>query len=250
MREIRIYSQTPLTANAVIELHADAARHVGQVLRMQPGQALVMFDGTGGSYPAVIHKVSNRMLSVATGTQLPEERESPVNLSLWHGLCRGERMDSVIQKATELGANTVRPLLTERSMVKLDERRAKKKLDHWQKTVISACEQCGRNRLPNIEAPKRLHDLLGGVGKFDLALILDPQASTGLTDALTSHAAAVKVLICTGPEGGFTNEEVALATQAGMLNVHMGPRVLRTETAPLAAISIVQALLGDLRNSR
>jgi 16S rRNA (uracil1498-N3)-methyltransferase len=247
MREVRIYSSTPLTANAVIELPAEAARHVGQVLRMKPGQALVLFDGNGGSYAATIRDVSNRSLCIETGVHQTAERESPMHLTLWHGLCRGERMDSVVQKATELGANSIRPLLTERSMVKLDERRAKKKLDHWRKTAVSACEQCGRNQLPELEVPARLKDALDAIAEFDLALLLDPRSAIGLATALTGHSEAKKVLICTGPEGGFTAEEVEMAQQAGMLPVHAGPRVLRTETAPLVAISMVQTLLGDLR---
>ncbi len=249
MREVRIFSPTPLTANAIIELQAEAARHVSQVLRMQPGQALVLFDGTGGSYPAVISNLSNRTVSVETGTHQPEERESPVNLTLWHGLCRGERMDSIMQKATELGVNTIRPLLTERSLVKLDERRANKKLQHWQKIVVSACEQCGRNKLPSIEKPERLSEMLAKASEFDIALLLDPQAIMGLSTTLENHSNAANILICTGPEGGFTDEETEAAAQAGMLKVHAGPRILRTETAPLVALSIVQALLGDMRSS-
>ncbi len=243
MRNVRIFSLAQLAAQTAVELDENAARHVSQVLRMQPGQALTLFDGTGGEYPATIEIASRSKLRVFVGDYRDTGCESPLDITLWHGLCRGERMDAVIQKATELGVARIRPVLTERSVVKLDERRAAKKQTHWQKIAISACEQSGRNRIPDILTPAPLAAVLPEARGFGCAAILSPDATVSLAAAITGQG---NLLLVSGPEGGFTDTEVAAATASGMIAARLGPRVLRTETAPLVALAIAQQVSGDL----
>ena len=246
MRQIRVFSQEPLSGNVTITLDEGAARHVNQVLRMKAGQELVMFDGRGGEYPALIQTAARNHLTVVTGAHRAVECESNLHLTLWHGLCRGERMDTVVQKATELGVNLLVPIITERSVIKLSEDRSRKKLRHWHSVMVSACEQSGRNRLPKLVAPVSFTDALVDVGSHDCALLLDPLGEISLADALRDATTKSRVLICTGPEGGFSDAERQAAAAAGMLPVRVGPRVLRTETAPVVALGIAQMLAGDM----
>lgn len=248
MRDIRIYSPEPLRTDADIELGAAPTRHIAQVLRRREGETLILFDGSGGEYPAVIRRIEKNRAVVQTAAHDPVEREAPLAITLWHGICRGERMDTVVQKATELGVLTIRPLLTERAVVKLDASRTARKLEHWRRIAISACEQCGRNRIPTILPPAALTDCLNDcptdTADFDARLILHPGAGHSLAAAGLGRDA--RVVLCTGPEGGFTDAEVAAADRGGFRAVGLGPRVLRTETAPVAAIAALQALYGDL----
>ena len=243
MRNIRIFSSLPLTADSRAELGAGAARHVGQVLRMQPGQLLTLFDGRGGEYAAEIVSCARGKLSVAVGAHSDIEREAPLRVTLWHALCKATRMDSVVQKATELGAVCIQPIQTERSQIKLSGGRAERKLRHWTEIAIGACEQCGRNRVPAIMAPAAFSTLLPTAGGFSHALLMDPDGSATLAAGLQLSA---DVLVITGPEGGFSPAELSAAAARGISGVRLGPRVLRTETAPLAALAIMQALAGDL----
>lgn len=214
---------------------------------MQAGQELVLFDGCGGEYPAVIESISRNKVRVTTHEHRPIERESALRITLWHGLCRGERMDSVIQKATELGAHAIQPVITERSTVKISADRAEKKLRHWRGIISSACEQCGRNRLPHINTPMVFTDLLDRIDAFDQALLLHPRDSENLATRLSYLPESGRLLLCTGPEGGFSDHELSAAANAGMHTVHLGSRVLRTETAPVVALSIAQLIAGDMR---
>ncbi len=246
MREVRIYSPAPLQDDSQVELDGNAARHILQVLRLQEGQSLTLFDGSGGEFPAVIVATARKRVAVTTGKRRNAERESALQITLWHGLCRGERMDSVLQKSTELGVQLIQPLVSERSTVRLDAARAAKKLSHWQAVVASACEQCGRNRLPEVLAPASLDRLLPAVAGYDCAVLLDPRGQQPLGVSLQGLPATGSLVLCSGPEGGFSAAEIAAAQAAGMQISHMGPRILRTETAPLAALAIAQLLAGDL----
>jgi len=244
MREVRVYTEQQLTSGANIELSDGAARHISQVLRMKTGQSVVLFDGRGGEYPAEIVDIDRRSrIQLTLSAHNPVERESPLQITLWHGLCRAERMDTVVQKATELGVSAIQPMLTERSMIRLDEKRSAKKIRHWRQIAISACEQSGRNRVPEVMVPMRFNQLLRMPIAADVAIVLHPSATRSLTDTATG---CTRVLLCTGPEGGFSEAEIAAAEAAGMVSASFGPRVLRTETAPLAALSVLQALAGDL----
>lgn len=243
MRTVRIYSPEALKPGTRTELTGGPARHVNQVLRMQPGAMLTLFDGRGGEYPAQIVSSRRGRLVVDTGNHHPVERESALSVTMWPALCKRSRMDNIIQKATELGVAAIRPVHSERSQIKLDTARAARKLRHWQEVIISACEQCGRNRLPDIAGPTGLGDLLSTVATFDHAVLLDPAGAEPLGDSLRPQD---RVLMLTGPEGGFSAEERRAAAAHGVRSVRFGPRVLRTETAPVAALAVLQWLAGDM----
>jgi 16S rRNA (uracil1498-N3)-methyltransferase len=241
MRLTRVFSDHPLGAHRELALGASAAAHVGRVLRLAVGAELTVFDGRGGEYPATIVESRGTVLRVRLGDHRPLERESPLEITLAQGLVRGERMDWAVQKATELGVAVLSPLVTERSVVKLDVRQAAKRREHWRGVAIAACEQCGRNRLPEILSPTTYGQWLA-TARAGVRLLLDPTAASGLQ--AIGKVSAVTLLI--GPEGGLSPAERTLAVEAGFKPVRMGPRVLRTETAAIAAISALQALYGDL----
>lgn len=250
MRQTRVYVDAPLEDGTRIMLEGSAASHVTRVLRLRVGEALTLFNGRGGEYAAQIDKAHGESVTVAVGEHSREERESPLALTLAQGLSRGERMDWVVQKATELGVTSLAPLLTERSVVRLDAQQAGRKLNHWRAIAIAACEQCGRNRLPQVTPPVTLRDFLrsSASGPADGAaarvrLLLSPAAERGIAD-LSAAPKAVTVLV--GPEGGLTREEEDDALGAGFTAVRLGPRVLRTETAAIAALTALQREFGDL----
>jgi 16S rRNA (uracil1498-N3)-methyltransferase len=244
MRLSRVHVAGPLAVGARVSLEGTAANHVVRVLRLGVGDPLTLFDGEGGEHAARIEGLGRDTVSVAVLERLDLERESPLSLTLAQGISRGERMDFVVQKATELGVTRIVPLLTERSVVRLDERQARKKTEHWRLVGIAACEQCGRNRLPQIEEPLALHAFLAGCGgEASLRLLLSPTGETRIQD-LPAESVPVTVLI--GPEGGMAPQEQRAALAAGFTAVRMGPRVLRTETAALTALAILQHRRGDL----
>jgi 16S rRNA (uracil1498-N3)-methyltransferase len=240
-----VYVDAPLAAGKRVILEGNAASHVTRVLRLRVGEALTLFNGAGGEYAASIDAARGGRLTVAVGEPRAVERESPLTLTLAQGVSRGERMDLVVQKATELGVSGIVPLFTERSVVRLGAQQAERKLNHWRAIAIAACEQSGRNRLPNVAPPVSLADLLrsGADREGGTRLLLSPGASSRL-DALPRPATSITVLI--GPEGGLTNAEQEAAVAAGFLPVRLGPRVLRTETAAIAALTLLQREFGDL----
>jgi 16S rRNA (uracil1498-N3)-methyltransferase len=238
----RVFVDTPLAANATVSLAGDAANHVTRVLRLREGDALTLFDGRGGEYSARIAGMQRGGVRVQLGEHSEIERESPLELTLLQGIARGERMDLIVQKATELGATRIVTLMTERSVVRLDATQAERKAAHWHAVAIAACEQCGRNRVPEIEAPA---DYAAGLrSTAALKLLLDPTASQPMS-RLGTDVRSIALLV--GPEGGFTDLETELALRAGFEPRHMGPRVLRTETAAITALAALQATAGDLR---
>jgi 16S rRNA (uracil1498-N3)-methyltransferase len=247
MRLTRLHVEGPLVSGRRITLAGNAASHVTRVLRLRVGAQLVLFDGSGGEYEGSIDKAHGGEVTVAIGAHQALERESPLVLTLAQGVSRGERMDLVVQKATELGVSRIVPVLTERSVVRLTAQQSDRKLNHWRAITISACEQCGRNRLPQLAAPLTLAQLLSGDGGSGMAsgmrLLLSPEGSATLA-GLKRPVAAATVLI--GPEGGLSDEEERAAVAAGFTAVRLGPRVLRTETAAIAALALLQRELGDL----
>jgi 16S rRNA (uracil1498-N3)-methyltransferase len=240
MRLTRVFSNQSLAAGQEITLGAPTAAHVGRVLRLGAGAELTVFDGTGGEYPATIVESRGAVLRVRLGEHRAIERESPLKITLAQGLARGERMDWVLQKATELGVAVLAPLVTERSVVKLDARQAGKRLEHWRGVAIAACEQCGRNRLPEILSPAPFGEWLA-TAREGTRVLLDPTASSGLH----SIGAVRDVTLLIGPEGGLSPSERDAAVQAGFTPVRLGPRILRSETAAIAALSALQVLVGD-----
>jgi 16S rRNA (uracil1498-N3)-methyltransferase len=243
VRLTRVYVDAPLAAGERVILEGNAASHVSRVLRLRVGEALTLFNGAGGEYAASIDAARGGRLTVAVGEPRAVERESPLTLTLAQGVSRGERMDLVVQKATELGVSGIVPLFTERSVVRLGAQQAERKLNHWRAIAIAACEQSGRNRLPKVAPPLSLADLLrSGADREGGRLLLSPGATSRL-DALPHPATSVTVLI--GPEGGLTDAEQEAAVAAGFLPVRLGPRVLRTETAAIAALALLQREFGD-----
>lgn len=239
----RLHAGTTLSAGASVRIGADAANHALRVLRLQKGDPLTLFDGSGLDYPGTIVALDHQALTVALGTPVPVGNESPLAITLLQGICRSARMDTVVQKATELGVARIIPVATERSVVKVDGEQAARKRLHWQRIAISACEQSGRSLIPEIHAAGPLHAGLAIARDQAVRILLNPAATQTLAD-LPPSASTVAVLI--GPEGGLTESEAALASAAGFTPLRLGPRILRTETAPLAALTLLQYRYGDL----
>jgi 16S rRNA (uracil1498-N3)-methyltransferase len=242
MRLTRCYLPAPLHAGDTRVLPAEVSTHVARVLRARPGQLLTLFDGRGGEYDATILAIDRGGVRVQIDEHRAIERESPVAVTLLQALARGERMDLIVQKATELGVAAVVAWGGERSVVRLDGPGLARRCEHWRAIAISACEQCGRNRVPKIEAVADLATACTQADAKSQRLLLSPQADRTLTSQV-QDASAISLLI--GPEGGFGNDELALAVQHGFQACRLGPRVLRAETAPLAALAVIQALAGD-----
>lgn len=241
MRTTRIHTSQPLRSNTEFALEPEASHHLARVLRLGVGDTVTVFDGTGGEYPGEITAIDKKHVSVMTGTHLPCDNESPLHIHLGIAVSRGERMDWIVQKSTELGIAALTPLSTEHTGVKLSGERAQKKIDHWRQIAISACEQCGRNRPPAVHSLQPLALWLANTSaerRFVLHHRADPM------EVASDSPASVALLI--GPEGGLSASEIALAQQAGYTALQLGPRVLRTETAPLVAIAILQGWWGDL----
>jgi 16S rRNA (uracil1498-N3)-methyltransferase len=241
MRIPRIYQTQRLAENSRITLEEGAARHVARVLRLGPGAPLRLFDGRGGEYAATIVESDKREVNVAVGNFTEVEVESTLSLTLAQGISKGERMDFTIQKAVELGVQRIVPLQTERSVVNLKGERRNKKLEHWRGVIISACEQCGRNTLPELLPMQSLSSWLEKPRQGS-GLLLDHRAGSTI-DSL-SRPDAVTLLI--GPEGGLSEGERQQARAAGYTGLRLGPRVLRTETAALTALAALQSRWGDL----
>jgi 16S rRNA (uracil1498-N3)-methyltransferase len=241
MRIPRIFTPQSLTTGAAIQLEESASRHLSQVLRMQEGRPLIVFNGEGGEFSASIQQINKKNVSIVLGEFTQENRESPLQLELAIGISRGERMDWVLQKATELGVTRIIPLLTERTEVKLDQDRQEKKLQHWQQIIISACEQSQRNLLPELTRPQSITDYLNYT-KSEFKFVLHHRDSKSLP---TTDKTPQTVSLLIGPEGGLSETEIDLSINKGFKPLTLGPRVLRTETAPLVAMSVVQYLWGD-----
>lgn len=244
MRLNRVYSGQPLAPGAEAELPAPAAYHVARVLRLRPGAPLTVFDGTGGDFRCEIVSIEGEQVRVRVGERAAGLGESPLAITLVQAVSRSERMDWTLQKATELGVRAIAPVLSARSIVRLDESQAVKKLRHWQAIVAGACEQCGRSTLPELRAPVELRRYLGEAARSGQRFVLSPDGPTSLA-GLTSVAPRVELLI--GPEGGLDAAELDDAVRAGFTPVRLGPRVLRTETAGIVALAVLQALWGDLQ---
>jgi 16S rRNA (uracil1498-N3)-methyltransferase len=249
MRLTRIFVDATLTTGTALPLPGGPAQHLTRVLRLQVGAALRVFNGQGGEFDASITSIRRNDATVLLGAQHLLEHESPLHTTLLQGIVRGEKMDLILQKATELGVTAVVPLTTSRSSVRVDEATALRKRAHWQGVVAGACEQCGRNRLPQIAAPVEFAAAINHV-PATLKLLLEPEPSAStlkmLLQAVRADVAAPSICLLVGPEGGFDPHEVQLAKQAGFQPCRLGPRVLRTETAALAALAALQSLAGDL----
>lgn len=244
MRLTRVHVDLPLAPGIELALPEAAAVHLARVLRLGVGDACVLFNGDGFDYAARVVAVGKRELRVVVTDAVAVESESPLQVVLLQGIARGEKMDLILQKATELGVAEVRPLGSQRSEVKLDPARATKRLAHWCNVVVAACEQSGRATVPPVAAPGSLAGVLAGLPAGGLRLTLDP----GGTLAISSLKVPVgdPVLLAVGPEGGWSPADRDQLREAGFQGLRLGPRILRTETAGLAAIAALQAGFGDL----
>lgn len=242
LREVRIYQAGDYQTGQLIELSPDAGQHVAVVLRMQPGARLVLFPGNNNEYEAVIQSVKKKQVLVAIGSCKEISRESPLQIHLAQAISKGDRMEIVMQKAVELGVACITPIISERCQVKLDHDRMLKKIHQWQQIVIGACEQSGRNIVPEVKQPVYLEPFLKQY-RPTLGLVLHPKENKTWRD-YDFTGADIALLI--GPEGGLSDAEVKLAGEHGYLPLSLGPRVLRTETAALSALTVLQAVAGDL----
>lgn len=237
----RFYLDQPLAPGARFSLPPGPARHAARALRLAADDAVILFNGLGGEYSARIERVNKDEVAVSVTGFTAIERESRLRVMLAQGISSGERMDYTLQKAVELGVATIQPIAARRSVVKLAGERADKRVAHWQGVVASACEQCGRNQVPVVAPPLTLAHWLGQRQDGRL-LFLSPLAEARLADL--PQPGAMDCLVA-GPEGGFDADEIAALHAAGATPVRLGPRVLRTETAALAALAAMQTLWGD-----
>ncbi len=242
MRIPRIFIDQPLESGADVVLAATISHYLSRVLRLEKNAALVLFNGQGGEYKAQLTTSVKRNSTATIGAHIDRDCQSPLKIQLGVGMSRGERMDLIIQKATELGVDSITPLFTERCEVKLSGERSDKRLSHWRKVSISACEQSGRTLLPDIQPPMTAA-IWVAKAKADVKLVLEPSARHGVPTTSVPATAA----LFTGPEGGLTENEVSLAESFGFQSINLGPRILRTETAPIAALSILQYQWGDMQ---
>ncbi|HNR92715.1 MAG TPA: 16S rRNA (uracil(1498)-N(3))-methyltransferase [Dokdonella sp.] len=244
MRIPRICVFDPLTTGMELALPEQAGEHLARVLRLERGHPLVLFNGDGREYRAEIAQLAKRAVTARVlGENAVVDRESPLALTLVQGIARGEKMDLILQKATELGVARIVPVITDRTEVKLDAERTGRRLAHWQAVIAGACEQCGRSILPMLDPPQRLVHWAGELGNAGgLRLALDPDGEA-TPRSLASFDAAMLVV---GPEGGLSDNDMTVLDEAGFTGLRLGPRILRTETAGLAAIAALQALYGDL----
>lgn len=244
MRLTRVHLDAPLSPGTELALPESAAAHLSRVLRLAVGDECVLFNGDGHDYAARIVALDKRGMRVAVASGRIVDNESPLRITLLQGVARGEKMDLILQKATELGVASIAPLWSQRSEVKLEGERMVKRLAHWRGVVASACEQCGRARVPGVAPPIALAAVLEAMPAGGLRLILDPEGE--LATGAMSLASDEHVALAVGPEGGWSPTDREQLRNAGFRGLRLGPRILRTETAGLAAIAALQSRFGDL----
>jgi len=240
----RLFVEAQLVTGGTVLLDGERAHYIGRVLRARPGDDIWLFNGDGHEFRAAIERIDRSTVALAVGAMTTPASESPLELRLVQGISKGERMDTVVQKATELGVTRISPVHSEFSVVRLDTARTRTRLKHWQRIAQSACEQCGRTVPPRIDAPQTLADACGASASHAVTrLALAPDAAAPL-QTMAPPAARVELLV--GPEGGLSDAELELAARTGFTAVSLGPRVLRTETAAIVALALLQARWGDL----
>lgn len=244
MRLTRVHVDLPLAPGMELSLPEAPAVHLSRVLRLGVGDACVLFNGDGRDYAARVVASGKRDLRVAVTDAVAVESESPLQVILLQGIARGEKMDLILQKTTELGVAGVQPLSSQRSEVKLDASRTVKRLAHWRNVVVAACEQSGRATVPPVAAPRSLGEVLAGLPAGGLRLTLDPEGTLAISTLKVPDAGPL--LLAVGPEGGWSPADRDQLREAGFQGLRLGPRILRTETAGLAAIAALQAGFGDL----
>ncbi|MEO6365347.1 MAG: 16S rRNA (uracil(1498)-N(3))-methyltransferase [Luteimonas sp.] len=244
MRLIRAYVDAPLKVGSRIALPEDVAAHLVRVLRLATGDHCTLFNGDGRDCGARIVGTSKREVLAEIVDECDVDNESPLRMILLQGIARGEKMDLIVQKATELGISAIVPVISERSEVKLDAERAQKRHAHWRSVAVAACEQSGRSRIPQLDPPQLLQAAVTAVASDALKLTLDPGGQHAVASLELDHTTCVVIAI--GPEGGWSPRDRQLLQGAGFIALRLGPRILRTETAGLAAIAALQSRFGDL----
>ena len=244
MRLTRCHVDLPLPVDAQVALPESAAAHLVRVLRLREGDECVLFNGDGNDYRARIASAGKREVVAQVLSSSPVDNESPLRITLVQGIARGEKMDLILQKATELGVAGFIPVLAERTEVKLDAERTDKRMAHWRSVIVSACEQSGRARVPELAPPVALGQLATQLADDAVKLTLDPLGDSTL--ATLAAPVAGSVVIAIGPEGGWSPRDREILRTAGFAGLQLGPRILRTETAGLAAIAALQSRFGDL----
>lgn len=239
----RLFLKSPIAAGRRVDVEGERAHYVNRVLRLKKGDELIVFCGDGREYPGRVVESRKTRVVVLTGDAVTRDSESSLAIRLVQGVSRGERMDFAVQKSTELGVSEIVPVQTAFSVVKLSGDRAERRMLHWQKVAQSACEQCGRNRVPAVAAPVPLSRYLGADSDAELRLAFTPGVG-GTLDDVRDTPRSIDVLI--GPEGGLSDQEIGDVTTAGFMPVSLGRRVLRSETAALAALAVLQSRWGDL----
>jgi len=242
-RLTRVYLETALIPETVVELPADAAMHLAKVLRAHAGDQLILFNGDGREFAASIQAIRGSRVTAEVGQGREADRESPLSVTLVQCVPRGDRMDFIVQKATELGVGRIVPVMSQRSVVRLDGRQAQSKAAHWRGVAVSACEQCGRARVPQVDLPRQLLGYLGESAPAGSRIVFEPELERA--DGALNVGAAAEIAI--GPEGGFAADELEAFRVAKFSHVTLGPRILRTETAAIAAIAWLQTRFGDMR---
>jgi len=242
MRIPRIYTAQPLSIGTEILLPEQAGEHAVRVLRLERGHPLILINGDGREYDAELASLAKRAVTAVIKQARAVDREAPLSITLAQSIARGEKMDWILQKATELGVSQVVPLITERTEVKLDEERAERRMAHWDSVIESACEQCGRTTLPALARPQRIDRWLSALDFSGLRLAMIPGGEMRVRDLPAMEAG---VIVVVGPEGGLSEQDVVMLRQADFFGLKLGPRILRTETAGVAAVAALQAVWGD-----
>ena len=247
MRLTRVFVDAPLAPGARLRLPEHAAAHLVRVLRLREGDACVLFNGDGHDYAARLVAVDKRGAEAEIADATPVDNESPLRIVLLQGIARGEKMDLILQKATELGVAAFVPVFADRTEVRLDGERLDKRMAHWRSVVVSACEQSGRARIPDLHPARPLRDATAALPDAAHRLTLDPQGAHRFTTLALPRdpSADTTVVLAVGPEGGWSDKDRMILTDAALHGLRLGPRVLRTETAGLAAIAALQAGFGD-----
>jgi 16S rRNA (uracil1498-N3)-methyltransferase len=243
MRLTRVFVGQKLTSGKGIGIPEQSGLHLTRVLRLDAGAPLTLFDGTGGEYAATLERDGKKVWA-RVGAFDPVERESPLDITLLQGIARGERMDLIVQKATELGVSRIVPVFAERSVVKADAKQRERKLEHWQAIAIAACEQSGRNRVPEVGEPRGLGDAVAALPTSAARCLLAVEGVETLAK-FAGRTRGQPLALLIGPEGGIADNEQQYARANGFVACRLGPRVLRTETAGLAALATLQAMAGD-----
>lgn len=239
----RFYHSNPLGLNQIITLDEFASHHALRVMRVKVDDFLILFNGDGFEYRGRVSDINKKTINVEILSKEKNNSESPININLFQSISSNEKMDMVIQKATELGVSSIQPIFTSRSTIKLSLDRTKKRLIHWKQVSISACEQSGRSKIPTIKSPIEFDQISEGIKTNSLNLLLHPDNLEESSNLPNEYSGDINIFI--GPEGGFSQDEVLLLKKQNCINIKLGPRILRTETAPLAIIAILQYKYGD-----